>query len=60
MLDAILDELQAIFAELRAAVKELDTRLSEAYYAFRDRLGQAPHRLGYRLQGKDYEPEDWE
>jgi hypothetical protein len=61
MLDAILDELQAVFAELAATLKELDTKLGKAYEAFLERLAHRLYRFGYWLQGEEYElTDDWD
>jgi hypothetical protein len=60
MLDAVLDDLATTFDEILTMVRELDTHLGEAHQAFLGRLGDALYRLGYRLQGEEYEPEDRE
>ena len=56
----MLDELAATLEEIRAAVQELDTQLTEAWDAFLVRMAHRLYRFGYRLQGEDYEREDWE
>jgi hypothetical protein len=60
MPDEVLDELAATLEKIRATVQELDTRLGEAYERFLDTLAHRLYRFGYRLQGEEYGPEDWE
>ena len=58
MRDTFLDDLKAVFSDLGATLKEVDTHLSNAYHAFLDRLGHRLYRFGYRLQGEEYNSPD--
>jgi hypothetical protein len=61
MLAEVLDELAATLDEIRATIQQLDIRLREAFDSFRTGVAHRLYRLGYRLQGEEYEPPaDWD
>jgi hypothetical protein len=53
----ILDQLEAILAEVEAVLRDLDTGLRRIVFDARMRVGRWLYRFGMRAQGR--EPEDW-
>jgi hypothetical protein len=57
MIKLILDEFEAILAEIEAVRRDLEAELRRAVYDARMHGGTWLYRFGMRAQGR--EPEDW-